>query len=220
MVESGLDEVVISLDGASQETYSKYRCGGDFNKVINSLTLLVSKRKDAHKKQPFVIVQFIVMKHNEHEIYLIEEIAKNLGVDRLIITSVRLPDEIDHDFAKNFLPEDSKYSQYLSPAKNEIAFKDIRKICYAPWEEISIAWDGTVYICCYDIIKTSIKQYIYGNVFTGETIKSIWNSKDYILFRKKLLESKNKDEICTNCRGYKPFGDFHLGFFGNKMHDI
>jgi MoaA/NifB/PqqE/SkfB family radical SAM enzyme len=82
-VASGLDRIIISLDGTTQETYAKYRIGGKYERVIDGIKNLVAAKKEAKSSTPHIILQFIVMQHNEHQIEEVKKLAKELAVDEL-----------------------------------------------------------------------------------------------------------------------------------------
>ncbi len=68
LLDSGLEYLIVSLDGTTQENYQKYRVRGDIDRVRKNLEELLTKRARRNLKTPVVEWQFIVMKHNEHEI--------------------------------------------------------------------------------------------------------------------------------------------------------
>jgi MoaA/NifB/PqqE/SkfB family radical SAM enzyme len=74
VIKSGLDRLIISIDGIDQETYSKYRIGGSIDKVIKGTQALVEAKKNLKSKTPHIIWQFIVFRHNEHQL---EDIKKS-----------------------------------------------------------------------------------------------------------------------------------------------
>jgi MoaA/NifB/PqqE/SkfB family radical SAM enzyme len=82
-VESGLDRLIVSLDGITQDTYEKYRIGGNLEKVLEGTKRLVYWKKKLGSKTPHIIWQFIAFKHNEHQIPELEKKAKEIGVDEL-----------------------------------------------------------------------------------------------------------------------------------------
>ena len=82
-MRSGLDYVTVSLDGVTQETYQQYRVRGDITEVFDNLKRLLSARKALKSKSPFVEWQFIVFKHNEHEVDAARKLASEIGVDLL-----------------------------------------------------------------------------------------------------------------------------------------
>ncbi|MCE2439665.1 MAG: radical SAM protein, partial [Candidatus Latescibacteria bacterium] len=82
IVTSGLDEIVVSLDGATPESYVKYRVGGNFDRVLDGIRLLSTAKKTLNADHPVIHLQFIIFKHNETEIEAARNLARELGVDR------------------------------------------------------------------------------------------------------------------------------------------
>lgn len=80
-VESGLDRLIISIDGTSQDTYEQYRVGGDLTKVIAGTKNIVEWKKKLNSKTPHIIFQFLVVKPNQHQIEEVKQLAKELKVD-------------------------------------------------------------------------------------------------------------------------------------------
>ena len=78
-VESGLDRLIISIDGTTQESYQSYRIGGDLQKVIEGTKNIVSWKKKLKSKTPHVIFQFVVFRQNEHEVEEIKKLGKAVG---------------------------------------------------------------------------------------------------------------------------------------------
>jgi MoaA/NifB/PqqE/SkfB family radical SAM enzyme len=67
-VESGLDKLIISLDGTTQETYESYRINGRLDKVLEGTRNIIKAKKELNSKSPLVVFQFLVVKPNEHQI--------------------------------------------------------------------------------------------------------------------------------------------------------
>ncbi|HVA97308.1 MAG TPA: radical SAM protein, partial [Bacteroidia bacterium] len=80
-VESGLDRLIISIDGTTQETYQQYRIGGNLEKVLEGTKNIVAWKKKLHSKTPYIIFQYLVVKPNEHQIEEVKSLAKKLEVD-------------------------------------------------------------------------------------------------------------------------------------------
>ncbi|MEO0640353.1 MAG: radical SAM protein, partial [Bacteroidota bacterium] len=91
-VESGLSEVIVSVDGATQVTYEAYRVGGNLEKVKEGIRNLVHARAEARTMHPFIILQFLVVRPNEHEIEAIQEMGKALGVDQVLFKTAQIYD--------------------------------------------------------------------------------------------------------------------------------
>jgi radical SAM protein with 4Fe4S-binding SPASM domain len=197
MILSGLDKLIVSLDGTTPETYSKYRIGGDFNKVMDYLKLLLKKRKELDKPNPYISWQFLVFRHNEHEIEEVRRNAKDIGVDHVGITKAFIGD-------KNWIPLNEEYSHYK---KEEIEsdftsqhFKPPQDmLCNWPWEAITVNPNGSVSACC----SVEDEKDDFGNIFAG-SFKDIWNNDKYRQARRfiknKAKPEKENHNICVGCR--------------------
>ncbi len=81
LVDSGLNFVSASIDGASEATYSRYRVGGDFNLVMDNLRTLVEIKKDRQQTFPIIEWRFLLFEHNQHEWPDVLQRAAEVGVD-------------------------------------------------------------------------------------------------------------------------------------------
>ncbi len=197
MILSGLDKLIVSLDGVTPQTYSKYRVGGDFKRAMGNLKLLLKKRKELNKSHPYISWQFLVFRHNEHEIEEVKKIASDLGVDHVGITKAFIGD-------KDWIPLNEEYSRYQ---KKEIKdgytsehFKPSQdKTCNWPWEAIVINPNGSVSVCC----SVEDEKDDFGNIFKN-SFRDIWNNEKYRIARRYIKEREAIDtvnnNICIGCR--------------------
>jgi radical SAM protein with 4Fe4S-binding SPASM domain len=194
IIEAGLDQLIISFDGATKEVYETYRRGGNFENVIQNIKQMsvLAGRKTK------LIIQFIVMRHNEHQIELMKKLADELGVDEIWLKSASLnigcseilEKEIINN-AKNFLPQNPKYSRYEFK-DGKLVNKDRPLSC--PWIFRSvILWNGDITICCVDLEG----QAVVGNIFRERSLNDIWQSQKYNQVRKLVLQRELA--ICKNC---------------------
>jgi MoaA/NifB/PqqE/SkfB family radical SAM enzyme len=84
-VESGLDFMTVSLDGATQETYQRYRRDGDLEQAFSNIRALVAAKRECGKESPIVSWQFLAFEHNAHEIDPAIAIARELGIDQFVV---------------------------------------------------------------------------------------------------------------------------------------
>jgi hypothetical protein len=190
-VQSGLDRLIISIDGTSQDTYGKYRIGGKIEKVIEGTQNLLKWKKELGVKTPHIIWQFIAFKHNEHQIPEIKKLAKEIGVDELGIKTAQI---YDYQTSDEFIPENEKLSRY---SKTDDGYKIKNKLlnqCWRMWRGSVITWDGLVVPCCFDKDAT----HRFGNV-SKQTFKEVWKGEQYNNFRNAILKSRKEIDICTNC---------------------
>jgi len=192
VVESRLDRLIISVDGTDQDTYEQYRKGGDLEKVKEGVRNLVRWKKELNSKSPFIIIQFLVFKNNEHQIQEIRQLAKNLKADRVELKSAQV---YDYQNDKDLIPENPKYARYIKDSKGLWKLKKpMRNRCFRMWSGAVITWDGRVVPCCFD--KDASHQ--MGTLQTT-AFKDIWRSKTYREFRSKIIEDRSQIEICRNC---------------------
>lgn len=83
LLNCGLGMISASVDGASAETYSQYRVGGDFNLVLDNLRRLVTRKKALGLEFPLIEWRFLLFRHNQHEVEAARAIAADIGVDLL-----------------------------------------------------------------------------------------------------------------------------------------
>jgi len=192
IVRSGLDEIVVSLDGATPETYARYRVGGDFEKVVDATRHIVAAKREAKSPRPLVHLQFIIMRHNEGEISAARALAGKLGVDRLSLktTQVYSPEE-----AREYLPVDGRLSRYRYDTADLVTRSSITNACRHLWYSTVINWDGEVSPCCFD----KDARFGLGNALSGEPFGRIWAGAKYRKFRNAVLRNRASFPICTNC---------------------
>ena len=192
-VESGLDRLIISIDGTSQEVYKQYRVGGNLDKVMEGAANIIKWRKKLNSKTPFVFFQFLVVKHNEHQIEEIKRIAKEIGVDEVRFKTAQVYD-YEND-PNSLIPTIDKYSRYKKKADGTFVPKNkMANRCWKLWHANVITWDGLVVPCCFD--KDALHQ--LGNL-KNQNMSEIWQNDNYKQFRSELLKSRRNIDICSNC---------------------
>jgi radical SAM protein with 4Fe4S-binding SPASM domain len=197
LVCSGLQNLKISLDGASQETYERFRMGGDFNAVIKGTRDVILMKRRLGRKTPVIEFQFILMKPNEHDLERVKEIAREVDIDRLSIKSVHVnPNDPDfHALADMYVPEDELKARFRKLNGRYILKVPPTEGCWWPYEQMVINCDGSVVACCYD----TYDELLMGNIITEGSVRKIWNNKNYRGFRYRLWHAKDGLSLCWNC---------------------
>lgn len=190
LVEAGLDRIIISLDGTDQESYSKYRKGGDLEKVMVGIRLLCEARQA--KRRPYIIIQFLVFKHNEDQVAEIRKLGKRLGVDRVLIKSsqIEYPESI-----QEWMPVHKKFRRYWRNGLGDwILEGKLKNHCRRLWYTTVITTDGQIVPCCFD----KLAKYPMGTIGTG-SFSQIWKNREYNDFRSRVLFNRKGIGICNNC---------------------
>jgi len=191
-IESGLDRLIISLDGIGQDEYSKYRVGGRYERVLEGISNIVKIKNELKSRTPFIIVQFIVFKSNEHQLDEVRNICNDLGVDELQFKTAQFN---NYEKGNPLMPTINKYSRYKKLADGTYTFKNkLSNKCYRMWSSCVITWDGLIVPCCFD----KDADYRLGDL-KELTFNSVWKGKLYQDFRKKVFTQRKEIDICQNC---------------------
>jgi len=191
-IESGLDRMIISVDGTTQEVYENYRKEGKLETVLQGARNVVKWKKELKSSTPLIIFQFLVVKPNEHQIPEIYKLAKEIGVDEVKLKTAQV---YDYEQGNDLIPTIDKYSRYKQKEDGTYMVKnELLNHCWKLWHACVITWDGLVVPCCFDKDAThrlgDIKQLKF---------REVWKGESYQAFRTSLLKGRDQIDICTNC---------------------
>ncbi len=191
-LDSGLRQLIISMDGITQEVYQDYRIGGQLSKVQAGIKLLLEKRRARRQNFPRVVVQFLVTGKNEHQLEDLKAWANMMKVDELQLKTTQI---YDFENGSELIPKDLNYSRYI-PAENGKwkLKKEIENKCWRMWQGAVVTWDGRVVPCCFD----KDGAHVMGQL-SYKPMKEIWKNAVYQDFRSQLLRDRKEIEICKNC---------------------
>ena len=191
IIQSGLKKLIISVDGTTQETYEKYRIGGKLETVLNGIENLTVIKRKLKSKYPLIVVQFLVLKHNEHQLKEVKELFKTPGEVKIELKSAQI-----ENFNENahLIPDNQRYSRYYKTGSGIKIKNKLKNRCFRIWSIMVVSWEGAVVPCCFD--KTlNLKM---GDL-NKETVLSLWKSSEFLFFRKSVLKNRRENPICINC---------------------
>ena len=147
-IESGLDRMIISVDGTTQETYENYRKEGNLESVLQGARNIVKWKKEMNSATPHTIFQFLVVKPNEHQIDEIYKIAEEIGIDEVKLKTAQV---YEYEQGNDLIPTIEKYSRYKKNTDGTYSVKNkLLNHCWKLWHACVITWDGLVVQCCFD----------------------------------------------------------------------
>ncbi len=192
IVSSGLDQLIISIDGVTQEVYEHYRVHGKLDKVIDGARKLVERKRQTRSQTPHLVFQFLVVAPNEHQIPDVLRLADEIGVDEVRLKTAQLYDYLN---GNPLLPKNERYSRYVRLEDGTYRVKNaLDNQCWRMWSGCVITWDGRVVPCCFDKDATHAL-----GTLNEQSFEEIWNGTSYREFRRNLLESRAGIDICSNC---------------------
>lgn len=190
LVSNGLTEIIFSVDGLTQQSYEKYRVGGQLDRLTANIKKVVAERKLRGSNYPIITLQFIAFSHNEGDIPHLKKYTIDTGADRYVIKNAQFNDFGDGSVAP---PSNIKYRRYGNGGKK---FSYTRYMhCWKQWSTCVVGWDGTIVPCCYD--KNSDNT--LGVISSENGADEVWNGDAANNFREKVLTDKYNIEICKNC---------------------
>ena len=194
LVGTGLDSLVFGIDGATQETYSRYRKGGNLESVLENVKTVVRTKKKKASRTPRLTLRFIVMQHNEKELPLARRLAEELEVDFFAVKTVDMPSALGKNLDSYFAPGNRTYQRY---EYEQESFRRKRKpfTCMRPWKRMTVDALGEIIPCEYDYKNV----HSFGSLMTGKSALSVWKGTRAGEFRQKFNKGHNDFYLCKNC---------------------
>jgi MoaA/NifB/PqqE/SkfB family radical SAM enzyme len=153
IIDCGLSQLIVSLDGATPETYGTYRRVGRFDLVIDNMKRILARRAEMGVKHPEVNWQFLVFRFNEHEMDLVRHMAADMGVDSVtfrapFLDEGRVPlSEADHAAIADWTSTLAEFNRYDPESVNHTVVPEHPR-CGWHYMSTAINWDGSVAPCC------------------------------------------------------------------------
>lgn len=186
LINSNIDYIMVAIDGGSDATYEKYRVGGNYTKVLANVKNILELKKQKNLDRPFIEWQFIVFRHNEHEVKATEQMAYEIGINKF----TPLPAYV----------EDQEWAATDKEYKTEFANPERLRNCDRPWSHLNMRADGGVASCCY----TFFKKDDFGEL-SKESFDTIWNNSKFQTSRRLITQQKRgepleeSDLLCRDC---------------------
>jgi MoaA/NifB/PqqE/SkfB family radical SAM enzyme len=196
LFEAGLDLLIISMDGASQNIYQKFRKGGRVEFVRRFIRAAAQAKRDLQETKPYINLRIIATSENEQEVDRVRAIAKEDGADFFSVKSVSL--YYDDDPGDSRLPIEKSYRSFQYRGANEAdSYRRMPNLCAKPWTWPTLRYDGTLLVCECD----HSGQQELGNVFQASSFREIWRGKRARALRRHFNREGRIDlEFCHRCR--------------------
>ncbi len=212
VIRSGLSFISASIDGASQETYGRYRIGGDFELALANLALLQRTKERLNSATPELVWKFLINAFNEHEQEKAQKIADSIGVP----IEFHLMDVWGNEEWKSSLHREQEVwglerdeSRVVSAGGKWRQKRDfpialdglklhpkLHYWCEQPFDAMVINWNGEVFPC----VTTCDDNFSLGNLLNSD-LETLWNNSKYRACRKFLYNFgpiQNSDAVCAN----------------------
>ena len=189
LVQSGLNRIIISMDGLTQESYGAYRIGGSLEKTKDALQYLRKSKIKNQKSKILIELQVLRLKSNEHEWRAFKQQYKLFGADRLVFKTAQL---YDYQNGHPLMPSNPKYSRYILGNDGKYHRRKLSKGCFRVWSGAVITTNGDVLPCCYD----KSHAYPYGNIME-KPLRELFTNDKALAFRQAAF--RQTPQICQEC---------------------
>ena len=202
LIGSGLDVLIVAVDGATQETYSLYRRPGKLSNVLKGVRELARQKLIQKAQSPRINIRMVVMRQNEHEIPLMIELARSSGADMLSLKTMNPlsndPYSLDRtpqsDRNDRFVPRNPDFQRFSYTGKDMIRVRLKRNPCKRLWNNPKIHNDGSVCVCTCDVAG----RFPMGNLYR-RSLKEIWTSGLYRQKRAGFRRDWESMQPCCTC---------------------
>lgn len=185
ILDSGLDDIMFSIDGFTKETYEKIRRGLNYEEVRDNCINFI-KIRDNGSYQTTIRIRMVLQNENEHELNSWMEFWKPMlsGSDRVYAKPI-------HSWGNQLKGYGEIADRIMKREK-----KDYSSLpCVSPWSTMIVKVNGDIPLCPVDFKC----QWMMGNI-TTKSIKQIWNSDEFNIVRDKLISGKrNEIALCKEC---------------------
>ena len=211
VIRSGLTFISASIDGASQESYGRYRIGGSLEIALANLRLLQQTKARLNSATPELVWKFLLNAFNEHEQEKAQEMADSIGVP----LEFHLMDVWGNEDWKSSLHREREVwgwerdesrivggdEKWRRNRDFPIALSDLRLHpqlhywCEQPFDAMVINWNGEVFPC----VTTCNDSFSLGNLLSSE-LETLWNNCKYRACRKFLYNygpEQDSDAVCA-----------------------
>ncbi len=204
VVDAGLNTLVVSFDGLSQEAYGAYRRGGDIEIVKRNISLFNRLKQERNSRCPKIVLQYLVNRFNENEIEAAREYAR--GENAELFLSPIMIDVQNAEQRSQWLPQNNAYCLYDLDKK--IKKKTVHdKKCGFLWNNVVINVDGGVAPCCH-LYHPNMD---FDNL-NRSSFSAVWNGKKYRSARRIFREKKIHGQTlaCERCLDIRAFSDLDV----------
>ncbi|NIN66814.1 MAG: radical SAM protein [Anaerolineae bacterium] len=189
VIRSGLDTLIVAVDGISQQTYELYRQGGDLESVLEGIRKVVARKRQLNSARPLINLRFLLMKHNEHEVPQLKDLAASLGVD--VLTLKTLNPYGDHT---ELIPQNERYRRFTYTGEAQAPIRRRHNPCKQLWNMPAIHWNGTVALCTCDYDE----KCGFGELET-DSFRDIWYGDAYRRIRHQFRSEWQSIPLCNAC---------------------
>ena len=193
LIDSGLEVLIMALDGVDRETYEKYRREGDFDKVVRGLKLFMKRREERGSLLPRLNLRMLVTRDNEDQVPAMRELARELGVDMLTLKTLCSFD--DEERGSQLVPRNPEFRRFEYSADGSPLRID--NPCKKLWNHPTVYRDGVVVPCDYHTGREINLGSAFGDGQRG--FGPVWFGEEFSELRSQFVRGERAGLRCDDC---------------------
>ncbi len=202
LIEEPPAYLILALDGLTDQSNSAYRVGARLAPILEGVKKLAAMKRARGLTRPVLNMRFIVMKHNQHEVGLLDEFAARHGFELLTIRNIFFIESTSDACTNGALaPDAEEWSAYGHFGGSDGFF------CLEPFWFPSVFADGTLVLCEQDYNADLSLGRIGGDV----SFRDLWHSPRAARLRQTIRDSRESVSFCRKCPYLdRPITDFNV----------
>jgi radical SAM protein with 4Fe4S-binding SPASM domain len=203
LFDTNIDYLFFSVDGATKTTSEAIRPGSDFNDIVRNISYCAKHRSIFGRKKPWLMMNFVIMEQNYHEIPAYARLAGAMGVD-----SVRFNHFIDFSSGECRALSEEVLSPLFGEAVAEAKKYGLKLVlpryhrsknagCKFIQSAIVLISGDVIPCCRMQPYASPLPLRAFGNV-KNHSLTEIWNRPEYKIFRHSVLTGDFPEE-CLKC---------------------
>ena len=193
LVEAGLSTLIVSIDGATQESYERYRIRGNLERVLGNMRRLMEVKRELRSETPTVTFKMLLNRYNQEEVEAAEQLAQEVGAVFLLNEKFWCPDEVREEWVAGDASVPTPPQGYT--IKHE---EVISTYCRQLWESVIVTSTGDVHPCC----LTYEPEHAIGNL-ADRDVMAIRNGERAVYLRRLVtgadVPAPEFENSCEHC---------------------
>jgi MoaA/NifB/PqqE/SkfB family radical SAM enzyme len=222
LISSGLDELRVSLDGSTPETYLRVRGIPAFERVVSNLEGMVQTRRELGASSPRLSIWVTGLRENLAELPDVIDLAASIGVEEVYLqrmvfwgqglaTAEQSIFRREHAVAERIIGEAERRAaahgvrfrgaDALSPRASLVERPpepEPWRACSRPLRLAYITAQGTALPCCIAPFTDAPFESLRLGNYLEQGVAAVWNGEAYGRFREQLYSS-SPPASCRNC---------------------
>jgi MoaA/NifB/PqqE/SkfB family radical SAM enzyme len=208
LVRSGLDHLVVTISGISQDIYSRYHQNGNIEKVLSNVKRIVDAKKRLGSSTPYLLIRYIKFSYNLHEIEKARQLAGEIGVDEIVFREARQVYSDDENSIYDAKRLEEYKNNYIPDYRQVTAAQKEAARCSWPWFIAVVNANGFMPVCTqYSVIPDAQSENKIDEYCDPKSFKDVWTGSAFTAVRKSFADGVYALSYCRDCKRGIGFGD-------------